>query len=195
MDTRPQSDGHEEFRRFRAGETTQRVFRWPTCHPCRPTGFCPCDRGWLAALWFYFRSALLLTALKLPFNALKIALLRWSGARVGRNVFISADVWIDPLFPDLLTFEDEVMLGVGAKISLHVFERACFTAGRVVIRKGAIVGGFALIAPGVELGEGAVVVGGAVVGHDVPAGRTAMGNPARLVPPGMCGAAQGNPHE
>jgi acetyltransferase-like isoleucine patch superfamily enzyme len=133
-------------------------------------------------LWFYFRSTLLLTALKLPFNALKIALLHWSGARVGQNVFISTDVWIDPTFPELLTIEDEVMLGVGVRIFLHAFDRDHFEAGRVLLRKGVIIGGFAMIGHGVEIGEAAVVAGGAVVGRDVPAGKAAIGNPARTVP-------------
>ena len=174
--------GLERFKQFLAGKTTERFFSWPTCHPSRPTGFCPCDQAWPATLWFYFKSTLLLTALKLPFNTLKIALLRWSGAKVGCNVFISADVWIDPSFPELLTIEDEVMLGVGVRIFLHAFDRDHFEAGRVLLRKGVIVGGFALIGHGVEIGEGAVVTAGAVAGRDVPAGRTAIGNPARSVP-------------
>jgi hypothetical protein len=187
--------GLERFKQFRSGQTGERIFRHPTCHPSRPTGFCPCDRAWPRTWWFYFKSALLLTALKLPFNALKVALLRRSGARVGRNVFISTDVWIDPTFPELLTIEDEAMLGVGVKIFLHAFDRDHFEAGRVVLRKGVIIGGFALIGPGVELGEGAVVAGGAVVRRDVPAGRAAIGNPARIVPLRSAGAAESKPHE
>ena len=35
---------------------------------------------------------------------------------------------------------------------------------------------------GVEIGEGAVVAGGAAVGRDVPAGKLAIGNPARIMP-------------
>jgi len=175
-------NGLERFQRFRSGQTNERVFEHPTCHPAYPTGFCPCDRPWPATLWFYIKSALLLTALKLPFNALKIALLRWSGARVGRHVFISADVWIDPAFPELLTIEDEVMLGVGAKISMHFFNRDHFRSGRVLLRKGALIGSCTLIGPGVEIGEGAVVAAGAVVVRDVPAGRTVIGNPAQLLP-------------
>jgi len=173
--------GLERFQEFRAGRTAERLFSWPTCHPSHPTGFCPCDQAWPATLWFYLRSTLLLTALKLPFNGLKIAMLRRAGARVGRDVFISTDVWIDPTFPELLTIEDEVMLGVGVRIFLHAFDRDHFEAGRVLLRKRAIVGGFALIGPGVEIGEGAVVAAGAVAGRDVPAGRAAIGNPARTV--------------
>lgn len=172
----------EEFRRFLAGETGQRIFAAPTRHPSQRTGFCPCDGPLLARLWFYFRAWMLLTVLKLPWNGPKLKLLRWCGAWVGHHVFISTDVWIDPTFPRLLTIEDDVMVGVGVKIALHEFRPNQFCAGRVVIRKGAVIGGFALIGHGVEIGEGAVVAGGAVVGRDVPPGKLAIGNPARIMP-------------
>jgi acetyltransferase-like isoleucine patch superfamily enzyme len=124
----------------------------------------------------------LLTVLRLAWNGPKLRLLRRCGAKVGTNVFISTDVWIDPAFPQLLTIEDEVMVGVGARIALHEFGPAHFRAGRVTIRRQAVIGGFALIGHGVEIGEGAVVAGGAVVGRDVPAGALAIGNPARIMP-------------
>jgi len=178
----PQATGQEKFQEFLSGKTAERVFSWPTGHPSRPTGFCLCHRFYPATLWFYLKSALLLTVLKLPFNSPKVVLLRWYGARVGRDVLISTDVWIDPTFPQLLTIEDEVMVGVGAKIFLHLFNPDHFKAGRVTLRKGVIVGACSLIGPGVEIGEDAVVAAGAVVGRDVPAGKTAIGNPARVVP-------------
>ena len=175
-------EARTRFGQFLAGQSEERVFSHPTCHPSQPTGFCPCDGPWLATLWFYAKAWLLLTALKLAWNGPKVKLLRWCGARVGRNVFISTDVWIDPAFPHLLTIEDDVMVGVGVKIALHEFRPREFRAGRVIIRKGAVVGGFALIGHGVEIGEGAVVAGGAVVGRDVPPSKLAIGNPARIMP-------------
>lgn len=50
------------------------------------------------------------------------------------------------------------------------------------IRIGADVwiGGAALILPGVSIGDGAIIGAGAVVTRDVPAGATAIGNPARV---------------
>jgi hypothetical protein len=176
------SDRQEEFQHFLTGKTGNLVFTAPTCHPAQPTGFCPCDGPLLGRGWFYLKAWLLLTVLKLAFNGPKLKLLRWSGAQVGRNVFISTDVWIDPTFPQLLTLEDDVMVGVGVKIALHEFRPREFRAGRVVVRKGAVIGGFALIGSGVEIGEGAVVAGGAVVGRDVPPGKLAVGNPARIMP-------------
>jgi acetyltransferase-like isoleucine patch superfamily enzyme len=180
----------ERFRAFLAGASAERNFTAATCHPSQPTGFCPCDLGLLGKLWFYANAWLLLTVLKLAWNAPKLTLLRRRGARIGRNVFISTDVWIDPAFPQLLSIEDEVMVGVGVKIALHEFGPRQFRAGRVIIRRGAVIGGFALIGPGVEIGEGAVVAGGAAVGKDVPPAKVAIGNPARIVAPGALASSQ-----
>jgi len=175
-------EGWKRFEQFLAARSEARVFSHPTCHPSKPTGFCPCDGPGLATLWFYAKAWMLLTTLKLAWNAPKLAMLRGCRAKVGRGVFISTDVWVDPAFPQLLTIEDDVMIGVGVKIALHEFRPGEFRAGRVRIRKGAIIGGFALIGHGVEIGEGAVVAGGAAVGRDVPPGKLAIGNPARIMP-------------
>jgi acetyltransferase-like isoleucine patch superfamily enzyme len=54
------------------------------------------------------------------------------------------------------------------------------------IRRGARIGGGAVICPGVEIGEDAFVGAGAVVVGDVPPGVVVVGNPARIlrdVPP------------
>lgn len=49
------------------------------------------------------------------------------------------------------------------------------------IRRGARVGGGAVLLPGVEIGEQAVVGAGAVVTKDVPARHVVVGNPARFL--------------
>jgi acetyltransferase-like isoleucine patch superfamily enzyme len=49
------------------------------------------------------------------------------------------------------------------------------------IRRGARVGGGAILLPAVEIGEEAFVGAGAVVTKDVPARMLAVGNPARVV--------------
>ena len=49
------------------------------------------------------------------------------------------------------------------------------------IRRGARVGGGAVLCPGVEIGEEAFVGAGAVVTKDVPARSLVVGNPARFV--------------
>lgn len=54
-------------------------------------------------------------------------------------------------------------------------------AGGVVVEDDAFVGIGAVVLPGRRIGRGAVVGGGAVVVHDVPAGATVAGNPARAL--------------
>jgi acetyltransferase-like isoleucine patch superfamily enzyme len=133
------------------------------------------------AIPFYLRSWLLLFLLRLAFNRPKIWMLRRCGAKIGTAVHIATDVWVDPLFVDLLEVGDEATIGVGAKISFHVCTTSRFRVGRVKIGRRAVVGGFALLGPGIEIGDEATVAGGAVVGRDVPAGATAIGNPARIL--------------
>jgi acetyltransferase-like isoleucine patch superfamily enzyme len=167
--------------RFLAGDTADRVFRHPTVHPARGTGFCYCDRSVFAAVGMCLRGGLLELVLRLPFNRPKLWLLRGLGTRIGDHVYISAGAWIDPVYPQLLTIEDDVVIGVGARIFTHEFRRDEFVAGRVIFRRGAIIGAHSLIGCGVEIGEAATVAPGAAVARDVPAGCTAVGNPARIV--------------
>ena len=49
------------------------------------------------------------------------------------------------------------------------------------IRRGARIGGGAILCPGVEIGEEAFVGAGAVVTRDVPARKLVVGNPARVL--------------
>jgi acetyltransferase-like isoleucine patch superfamily enzyme len=51
------------------------------------------------------------------------------------------------------------------------------------IRRGARVGGGAILCPGIEIGEDAFVGAGAVVTKDVEARMLVVGNPARAVRP------------
>ena len=107
---------------------------------------------------------------RLPFNGLKVWLLRRLGARVGSKVHFCPGAWIDPMFPELLYIEDGVFLGSGAKVFLHEFGVERFRAGKAILRRGAMVGGLAVIRCGVEIGAGAVVAACAVVTQDVPSG-------------------------
>ena len=49
-----------------------------------------------------------------------------------------------------------------------------------IIRRGASIGANATILPGVEIGEGALVAAGALVTHNVPPWKLAIGFPAKI---------------
>ena len=187
-------EARDRFRQFRRAETPDRVFTHPIRHPSFPTGFCFCEGSVLGILLFSLKAVLLRLVLALPFNAPKVWFLRRLGAKVGKNVSISAGVYVDPNYPELLTIEDEVCIGIEARIMTHEFRIDEFRAGRVILRRGSLIGGFSVIACGVEVGERATVAGGAVVARDVPPGATAIGNLARIVNKGAAGATQEPEH-
>jgi len=172
------AEAHARFARFITGETPERLFTCPTGHPSEPTGFCWCEGSPWRAIRVYTRGALLHLVLLTPFNGLKVWLLRRLGAKVGRNVYISVGAWIDPLFPRLLEIEDNVFIGMNARILMHEFRPDEFRAGKVILRRRAFIGGFSIIACGVEIGENAQVAGAAVVAVDLPPDTLATGNPA-----------------
>lgn len=49
-----------------------------------------------------------------------------------------------------------------------------------VLEENAVIGAKAVILPGIRIGKGAFVAAGSVVTHDVPAGKMAIGSPAKV---------------
>src|SRR5439155_17174944 len=83
------------------------------------------------------------------------------------------------------TLEDNVFLAPGVVTTNDNFmgrtERRHELVRGPTIRRGARVGGGAVICPGVEIGEEAFVGAGAVVVRDVPPHTVVVGNPARRI--------------
>lgn len=97
---------------------------------------------------------------------------------IGRNVTIQANAYVtayttieDDVFiaPCVVTTNDNYM---GRTEQRHAMRRG------PTIRRGARIGGGAVILPGIEIGEEAFVGAGAVVVRDVPARTVVVGNPA-----------------
>ena len=118
------------------------------------------------------------------------------GAVIGRDCNINALCLIenDVVLGDRVTVKSGVQLWDGVRVEDDVFvgPNVAFTNDkyprskrrpdafqRTTVRRGASIGANATILGGVTIGEGALVGAGAVVTHDVPAGETWVGNPAR----------------
>jgi acetyltransferase-like isoleucine patch superfamily enzyme len=83
------------------------------------------------------------------------------------------------------TLEEEVFIAPGVTTTNDNFmgrtERRHEQRRGPTIRRGARVGGAAVLCPGIEIGEEAYVGAGAVVIRDVPARAVVVGNPARQI--------------
>jgi acetyltransferase-like isoleucine patch superfamily enzyme len=100
---------------------------------------------------------------------------------IGASTRIQAEAYIT----SYSTLEDEVFIAPCVVTTNDDFmgrteRRRALTKGPI-IRRGARVGGGAVLCPGVEIGEEAFVGAGAVVTKDVPARMVVVGNPARVL--------------
>jgi acetyltransferase-like isoleucine patch superfamily enzyme len=98
---------------------------------------------------------------------------------IGNRVTIKSGVQIW----DGVTLEDDVFVGPNASFSNDKFPRSKKHQKevlRTVIRKGASISSGAVILPGIEVGENAMIGAGAVVTNNVPANAIVKGNPGRI---------------
>ncbi len=121
---------------------------------------------------------------------LRLWLYRRMGVRIGRDVFVGLESYLDCQFPELITIEDEVTISIRVTVVVHDDARrpdrvepgaGDGTVAPVVLRRGCYLGAGCLILPGVTVGERAVVAAGAVVTRDVEAETVVAGVPARPI--------------
>jgi UDP-3-O-[3-hydroxymyristoyl] glucosamine N-acyltransferase len=100
--------------------------------------------------------------------SLRPRLHRWRGVKVGRNVFIGEDVYLENEYPECVEIGDNCEVGLRTVIMAHMRG-----PGRVILKPNVWIGPCCLIASANErvltIGEGAVIGGGTVITADVPA--------------------------
>ncbi len=120
-----------------------------------------------------------------PSQAIRVAMYRRAGIKIGKSCVFGSHVFIDVYFPDV-TIGDNVILAGFDYIVSHSNVLRGYKAGEggtkpVVIKNGARISINVTILPGVIIGENAVIGAGAVVKGDIPANCLAVGVPARPV--------------
>lgn len=124
----------------------------------------------------------------LPHPLLRVACFRIIGVNIGRNVFIGLNVWVDPLFPELIHIEDYAEIGDNAFFYTHsrgtlpLLDIYPLYVKEIHIGRGVWVGApNVTILPGVTIGNYSIIAAGAVVTKDVPEYTLVGGVPARII--------------
>jgi acetyltransferase-like isoleucine patch superfamily enzyme len=135
-----------------------------------------------ATPWAMLRKAALLAVTRyMQSGRVKNALLRRTGMKIGKNVFIAATVQFDIQFPELITIDDGAILGMHSHIATHEVTHTHIRLGKVHIGKNALIGGQSTVRSGVSVGENSVVAMRAFVTHDVPPNTLVTGEAERKI--------------
>jgi len=128
-----------------------------------------------------------LLAYNCPMNFWRVKFHKWRGVNIERNVFIGLRVTLDHAFPEYIYLKANSILSGNNYILTHSnpykhFNKTLLSyVSPVIIGEGAWIGVGAMILPGVEIGEYAVISAGSVVAKDVEAQRIVAGNPAKEI--------------
>jgi acetyltransferase-like isoleucine patch superfamily enzyme len=117
----------------------------------------------------------------LPFTTVfaKPLVTKLFGAKIGNNVAMGGHL-VDP---PLITIGDNVILGLDSVLTAHAITSGHIILREIRVERGATVGVHAVIMPGVEIGEEAIVAAGSIVPMNtkIGAGEVWAGIPARKI--------------
>ncbi len=153
-------------------------------------------------LWYFVGSPLVCSSW-LPIASVKVWVLRWFGAKIGRGVnikpgvrvkfpwrltvgdysWLGEDLWIDNVAS--VVIEDNVCLSQGVYLCTgnHDWSRSTFDLrlGPIHLQSSSWVAAGAIIGPGVTLGSGAILTLGSVTTQSLDAWTIYSGNPAQPI--------------
>lgn len=95
---------------------------------------------------------------------------RLRGVKIGKDVWISQNVYIDEIHPELISIGDNTTIGIGCLIISHFYwgpRKSDFTSF-VSIGKNVFIGPNSVIMPNCTIGDGSVIQAGTVVTRNVP---------------------------
>jgi maltose O-acetyltransferase len=107
------------------------------------------------------------------------------GLKLGKNVTIEANVFIDSGYPYLISVGSNCAIGTGARILAHDDTPYRYTGGyarlgQVNILDNVCIGENCIILPGVTIGPDVLIASGSVVNKTIPPNSCIAGVPARF---------------
>lgn len=151
-------------------------------------------KGTFGVIKLYFRygiSWMLQSVAKVcPHYGISVKLQKMRGVNIGKHVFLGPGVNIDDVYPNLVTIEDYVSIGMGTMIFAHSNPTCSIEIKTkyyprefkpVTIKKGAWVAPGCMILAGVTIGENSIVGAGSIVMKDIEPYTVVGGCPAKLL--------------
>ena len=130
----------------------------------------------------FLNKCLCLLAKNMIIPSIRNLLYRLMGIKIGNNVFIGMNCYLDDRFPELIKIEDGVIISYGVLIFAHDGSyRKNPEVGSVIIKRNAQIGAGVIILCGVTIGENAIVGAGAVVTKEISDNAVAVGVPAMVI--------------
>ena len=127
-------------------------------------------RKWICQVW----------APNCATTALRVGLYRMCGFKIGKGTFIGMKCYLDDLCVDKMEIGSNVIISYGTYFACHGRNQG---HNRLVIRDNAYIGMRSCIIArtDIEIGEGAIIGAQTLVNKSIPAGKTAVGIPCRIL--------------
>jgi heptaprenylglycerol acetyltransferase len=113
-------------------------------------------------------------------SGLRLVIHRLRGVKIGRDVFIADQVYLENEYPEAVEIQDGVQISIRAILLAHTRG-----PGRLVIEKDAYIGANVVVATSggrtLRIGEGAVISAGVVVTSDVAPGMFIANTAAKAI--------------
>jgi acetyltransferase-like isoleucine patch superfamily enzyme len=133
-------------------------------------------------------SLLHMLAMNCPNHKMRVIFYRLRGTKIGKNVRIAPQVFIEEANPELITIKENTDLGPRIIILTHDtilnhldMKIPYSRTSEVIIGRNCYIGAGVIILPGVTIGDNSIVGAGAIVTKSVPENCVAFGIPARII--------------
>ncbi|MCQ4333394.1 acetyltransferase [Natronomonas sp. F2-12] len=160
------------------GRRHERLTRHPTPGPHNSLWSWPDAKHPLRVVFNY---VCIVLARHAPSLRLKNWLLRRIGVTVGSGVSWGLESTPDVFWPELVTVDDDAIIGYDATLLCHEFLQGEYRTGEIRVGERAMIGAGAVVLPGVEIGSDAQIAANSLIAEDVPEDETWAGVPARPV--------------
>jgi acetyltransferase-like isoleucine patch superfamily enzyme len=107
----------------------------------------------------YLRKMCFIVLGKIPPSRIKNNITRLLGVKLGKDVCLPMDVIFDHIYPELINVKKDTIVGGYSQLWAQEFKDDVLRIGKVDVGKEALICGACTVAPGADIGDGALIGG------------------------------------